>query len=273
MQQVRSIIKSVEKDIWRVNLDLTKSPISEVIMAQISLSDSNSTFKICLAEGCNGRVKHLSYCESHYRRLHKRGLVGGKKPSRGKCSMIDCNKSHSARGYCDRHYARLMKYGDPFITHVNNSIGTEQIQVFWRSSALTANPDKCWEWQKSLSNRGYGDIRMLIGGKRWNLAHRIAYFLYYGVDPKELFVCHHCDNRKCVNPLHLFLGTNTDNVRDMYKKGRSSARLDVEQVREIKARLHAGETQLSIARSYNVSKSTVGKISSGVHWRTVQYVS
>jgi len=80
----------------------------------------------------------------------------------------------------------------------------------------------CLEWQGATPGGRYG----MIGAGRRNgrmemfQTHRIAYALAYG-DPGELCVCHHCDNPKCIDPLHLFLGTHKDNMQDMSIKGRS----------------------------------------------------
>ena len=74
----------------------------------------------------------------------------------------------------------------------------------------------CWEWTGYIGKNGYG--RISINGK-YKSAHRLAYQLHYNKIP-DRHVCHSCDNRKCINPSHLWLGTDKDNLRDMWKKGR-----------------------------------------------------
>lgn len=76
---------------------------------------------------------------------------------------------------------------------------------------------ECWRWLGSKNSHGYGDLR--IGGIH-KLAHRAAWEFENGTIPSGLFVCHHCDVRDCVRPDHLFLGTNSQNMRDAWKKGR-----------------------------------------------------
>lgn len=87
-------------------------------------------------------------------------------------------------------------------------------------------------------------------------------------------VCHRCDNRRCVNPHHLFLGDQTENLADMRRKGRhargeqmGTAKLSEEQVRDIRRRCHEGETQASIARLYEVHPMTVSQIVRRLAWR------
>jgi hypothetical protein len=77
----------------------------------------------------------------------------------------------------------------------------------------------CWIWEGTRDPGGYGRIR---DGRRYRLAHRVAWELAFGPIPDGFAVCHRCDNRACINLTHLFLGTLTDNNRDRMRKGRSS---------------------------------------------------
>jgi hypothetical protein len=79
--------------------------------------------------------------------------------------------------------------------------------------------DDCIEWTGSVAKNGYG--RLCLNGK-YILAHRLVWKMVFGAIPPGICVCHRCDNRSCINPDHLFLGTGFDNMQDMVSKGRHS---------------------------------------------------
>lgn len=128
----------------------------------------------------------------------------------------------------------------------------------------------CHEWMGSLMPNGYGQIH--LNGKT-AYAHRVSYEIAKGPIPGGMFVLHSCDNRKCVNPDHLFVGTFDDNMADMVGKERQAhgeknghAKLTVEQVHEIRSAIG---TQQEIAKRYGVTRSLVSMIRSGRIWRQV----
>lgn len=86
------------------------------------------------------------------------------------------------------------------------------------SETYNISPSGCWEWNKSKAGKGYGVLSFF---KRNYYVHRVSYRIFKGEIPQGLCILHACDNPKCFNPDHLFLGTHKDNVDDMIKKGRN----------------------------------------------------
>jgi hypothetical protein len=132
----------------------------------------------------------------------------------------------------------------------------------------------CWLWSGACSREGYGHIRI---GAKVCLAHRVSYALSHGEVPADLCVCHRCDTPACVNPEHLFLGTNAANVRDRSNKGRSRgganagiahpmARLGPDEIRWISQQRERGVRQREIAASLGVSQAHISNVLSGKRW-------
>lgn len=140
----------------------------------------------------------------------------------------------------------------------------------------------CWEWTGSRHPSGYGKIGAGGRARKNLLAHRASWELHNGPIPEGMFVCHRCDNRKCVNPDHLFLGTHQDNMDDKVAKGRhprgsssSSAKLQEPQVMAIKEMLlrhpprrgnGSNGIQRFLAEWFGVGKQAIGDIHRNRNW-------
>jgi hypothetical protein len=127
----------------------------------------------------------------------------------------------------------------------------------------------CHEWTGSLAKNGYGNFHK--DGKT-HYSHRIAWEIEHGEEPSD-YILHKCDNRKCVNPDHLFVGSFYDNMDDMVEKGRQAhgeknhhAKLTAEKVLQIRQEVGL---QREIAAKYNITPSLVSMIRSGRIWKYI----
>lgn len=166
-------------------------------------------------------------------------------------------------------------------------LNEKEIERFWKYVSVLSD-NQCWEWQGTTDGE-YGKLHLkrdpLVSlyknpsNKMDVKAHRISYFLAFGVDAKEMDVCHHCDNPLCCNPKHLFIGTRQENLMDMVRKGRRTwvgmkgednplNKLSDKQVIAIRKKYASGySTQRGLAIEYGVARSLVGRITKGTVWR------
>jgi len=150
------------------------------------------------------------------------------------------------------------------------------VSRFWPK---VSKSDGCWEWTGSTTS-GYRSIQS-VSARRPLYAHRVSFAIHFpNVDLTKKLVLHRCDNRLCVRPDHLFVGSSADNARDAWAKGRSvpppnppkgeahhSAKLTKATVESIRARLHSGERVIDLAVEFNVSRSSIYKIKRGKTWK------
>ena len=152
------------------------------------------------------------------------------------------------------------------------------VERFWTKVDKSG---ECWEWTANLYSNGYGQFYL---NGTMVLSHRLSYVMNHPLTidlwkHREIFVCHRCDNPRCVNPAHLFLGTHTDNMRDREAKGRanrpkgeeqSQSKLTETQVREIRIKYATGGISYQqLALEYGVSFGGVGHIIQRRSWKHI----
>lgn len=192
----------------------------------------------------------------------------GTRRARGTCQVTDCGRNLHSKTLCRMHHVRLVKHGslaDP---------RPSEVQRFW---AFVNKSDGCWEWAGSRADNGYG--KFYRTGGEYISAHRYSAGLH-GMPIAAGFVMHSCDNRPCVNPTHLSVGTPASNAADMVAKGRSARRygeaqgnavLTSAQVAEMRRlRSEHGLSYKEIAERFGKAYGTVYYATRGLSWTAPQ---
>lgn len=150
----------------------------------------------------------------------------------------------------------------------SRSEGSVLIERFLAKLQPRPTDGSCWEWQGYRSKYGYGIVTVARKSVR---AHRLSWELFKGHLPNNLDVLHQCDNPCCVNPEHLFLGTDFDNQQDAARKGHvARQKLSVAMVHEIRKTLDLGLPQSEIASKFKIHQSQVSMINTGKRWGYLQ---
>jgi hypothetical protein len=190
-----------------------------------------------------------------------------------------CKKTYGCKPYlmAKRKYCSISCAGT-----VNGKISADLERIAWNKKCELEKKEelkerfekcfdkrmgKCWNWHAAINGNGYGSFK--LRGKVYS-SNRMSWTIYNGEIPEGMHVLHKCDNRKCVNPKHLFLGTQLDNTRDMLAKKRWHRKsLDPTRVRQIKKKIAAGAVMSRLAKDYGVSLFTIKCIKYGKKWKDV----
>lgn len=144
------------------------------------------------------------------------------------------------------------------------------VDRFWKK---VKKGDGCWIWRAAKFHFGHGAFWLNGGNKK---ASRVSWEINFGKIPENLCVCHKCDNPSCVNPEHLFLGTQLENVADRDSKNRQAkiggedcpqSKLKSDDVDEIKRLLFCGVSQSNISKIFGISQTAISKINTGKTWK------
>ncbi len=190
------------------------------------------------------------------------------------CSVENCLNKVRCKDLCKRHYFRKRKTGNLFLQPPRN-ISLKEKLLFSRKIDPITN---CWEWTRGLRKDGYGKVHFKFDNKERTLGvHRASAHVFKDFDLfSEKQVLHHCDNRKCFNPDHLWIGTNAENKEDCVRKGRHSrgeaqghSKLTNSQILEIRKEKLNGETTVNLSKKYKVYQSHISSICRRKSWRHI----
>lgn len=235
-------------------------------MAKTSLPKSLSITNLCSIKGCDGIVKARGWCGKHYHRWERHGDPDTKTTGLiADCSVAGCTERFSAKSFCKKHYRNFRVYGDPVKCLRNMGVGSTTEDRFWSRVDKVPNAHGCWEWLGPVSSNGYGIV--YVDGRSVG-AHRAAWYFTHSEWPYPM-LRHACDNRSCVNPSHLTVGTHKENMRDLTSRDRQASKLTVPDVRRIKQQIANGARNVDLAREYDVAPNTIRSIRLGRNWKHV----
>ena len=189
------------------------------------------------------------------------------------CCVDGCSGVVNARGMCATHYMQQRRAG--LLPVGTRARGTAEERLFRH----VEKTDSCWNWTGRLVGKGYGRVGLGGAGAKEILAHRLSYQMHKGPIPEGMVVMHKCDNPRCVNPDHLDAGTQSQNIKDAFSRGRKLMPTKKARGEECGASklmeadvLNIRESKLSfskLAAAYGVNKSTIERIKYRKTWRHI----
>ena len=185
-------------------------------------------------------------------------------------NCLKCDKPATTRHLCAVHYNAELKAGRH--TEFKPLKGGALIDRFLRK--VNMHDGDCWIWEGGLHDSGYGLIQSDVDKTKSLRAHRVSYELFIGDIPDGLVVCHKCDNRRCVNPSHLFVGTRADNNKDKHTKKRHThgekqpnSKLTAQDVIDIRASALSTE---ELSKHYGVCTNHIRVIKRRLQWTHIK---
>lgn len=180
-----------------------------------------------------------------------------------------CGDKERCVGLCSKHYDEKKRRAKGILPRATHGMTLRERVDYYTGKSTESG---CLPWIGTVDKYGYGYLTVTRNGSRRPVgAHRVSYELAFGTFDAELHVCHKCDNPPCVNPEHLFLGTNQENTADRHRKNRDAkgersgqAKLVANQVLEIYS---SPSSTREIARRYSISQQLASRIKRKEVWK------